>query len=386
MNDNTLKSKKTALMTWYSYPNYGTALQAFALQHVIINLGYENEIICYTPKNINLKSQKGIRVLFARFRRKIDYLLNTPYLSPEQINKFRSFTETELIKSPILFDNSDEEKWNSMYDAFVCGSDQIWSPVNYDSNYFLSFVKNKSKIIAYAPSIGTPFFKSNEIKEKMSKDISCFKYLSVRESSGVKIIKDICGKDATLVVDPTLLISRNEWLDILCKRSIPIECNEQYILCYFLGNAKQYENYVNRISSILHMPVIIIPMFKQQYKSKCVIKNDIDPLEFVSLFANAAYVCTDSYHGVLFSVNFHKRFTAFKRFKDNSSFSQNTRLYSFLKLVGLETRIVDKAGLNDMCLSNINYRDVESNLMKAKRASLSFLKESLLKATSESNI
>lgn len=100
---------------------------------------------------------------------------------------------------------------NMEYDAFVCGSDQIWSPLCYDSKYFLDFVENTDKMIAYAPSIGSTKIDDSIIREKMFQHISRFKHLAVREQQGAELIKKLTGHDAKVVLDPTLLMDAAEW-------------------------------------------------------------------------------------------------------------------------------------------------------------------------------
>ena len=196
-------------MTWYKYKNFGTALQASALYHVIKGLGYAPDLIQYDPKG-SIK-EMSIRSFAKAFLKKIKQVFNGIYLSDERDDLYSEYllkriTETsKCVCYPELYD------LNEFYDAFVCGSDQIWSPLCFDDKFFLSFVHNERKKIAYAPSIGAEKIENPIIKEKMADLIARFSKLSVRESNGVDIIKEMIGQEAKNVLDPTLLLSSSEW-------------------------------------------------------------------------------------------------------------------------------------------------------------------------------
>ncbi len=181
--------KKVALMTWYKYYNYGTALQAVALYNTIKRLGYDVDVINYSPrKNRNYSCDKVYRSIFKMTLNKMKEVLNPSGISCERIKLFNNFvldniTETKPCRSyPELHD------LNKIYDAFICGSDQIWSPLWFDDKYFLSFVDEPQKMIAYAPSMGNNKADDKNLKKEISKNLKRFSNLSVRENDGKKLI------------------------------------------------------------------------------------------------------------------------------------------------------------------------------------------------------
>lgn len=371
---------KTALVTWFHYKNYGTALQAFALQQFIMRLGYDNEIVNYIPQKGKKESPHGfILSLFYRLKRKYHYIQLTPFLNCKAERKFDTFVSDKLLKTPIFVKN-DLPLINDKYTLFICGSDQIWSPANFDPVFFLSFVSDERKLISYAPSIGTPVFDDEKIKNDMMNLIKRFNSISVREWSGKDIIQEYCSISPKVVLDPTLLFDSNFWGNCFDDTEIRNRYrNQKYILCYFLGDYRRYERYVKFIQKKLGYTVVTIPIYKQQYSKKERVLQGVGPEEFVSLVKNASYICTDSFHGVAFAVNFSKEFTAFKRFKDGAKNSQNTRIYSLLNSLELQNRISSNNLPDYLPDEKIDYGFVQEKLLNLRKKSSEYLEKSMKK-------
>lgn len=370
--------KKVGIATWFNN-NYGSVMQAVALRTIIDDLGYESYLINYkAPIKTFSEKRNNINTLLFKLHQKIQYYKITPILSENQRLKFDDFVfETGRISN--LVSNDDEiMRLNNVFDAFVCGSDQIWSPVNYDKFYYLSFVENEKKIIAYAPSIGILTFDNNIVKKEMKYYISRFKYISVREKSGKRFIEKLCGKSPEVVLDPTLLLDNTRWLEFANNEYI---CpSKKYILCYFLGDSKKYNNTIIKLSEHENMDIVVIPFCKQQLNQKNIV-IDIGPKEFITLFANASFVLTDSFHGLAFSLIFRKNFSVFKRFRDEDKHNQNTRIYNLLSLLDLDYKVSDASDSIEMILKSIDYINVESRIETMRCKSLDYLKKSLYYAT-----
>lgn len=375
-----MNKKKIAIMTWYKYKNFGTALQASAIYHIIESLGYNTTLIQYEHKgNINEMSIKS----FAKaLPKKIIQAFNGVYISDERDMLYSEYLYKRVTETKKCVCYSELYDLNEFYDAFVCGSDQIWSPLGFDDKYFLSFVYDKRKMIAYAPSIGTPNIENPIIREKMADLISQFSKLSVRESQGVKIIQELVGKEAKNVLDPTLLLTSTEW-DIFADTDKTNRIDAPYILCYFLGDDRKYLKYVKKLSKTTKLPFYIIPITRKQKEEGHAVPFEVGPSEFVSLIKNAKYVCTDSFHGMAFSINYHIPFFAFKRFANNSCENQNSRIFSLLKLLKLEDRIVDKFNNKNMLTCSFVYADKLLN--EQRELSIKFLQESLADATNSTD-
>ena len=365
-----MENKKIAIMTWYTYNNYGSVLQAYALKEKIKNLGYEKvdfvQYMPYSPR-VNILKRITIRKIKEKFFLKKGF--NKTLLKEKEI-KFNNFRSNYFSLSKKCNNSTELFELNDIYDKFICGSDQIWAPTVYDENYFLDFVSNDSKKIAYAPSIGLPSIENKHIKEKMCNLIKRINYLSVREEQGKRIIKDITGMEACVVLDPTLLFDKTEWNN---KLKLQNKSNK-YLVYYCLRSSKKNLKIAKKIANKLELELRIIPTQILDYKSNNI--ENCSPQEFLKLIFNASMVITDSLHGVLFSINFNIPFIAFKRFKDNN-ISQNSRIYNILKKVNLEKRIYEnniKFFINN---PKIDFSSANKIIEKERKKSIDFLTASL---------
>ncbi len=379
------QNKKIGIMTWFQYHNYGTALQVTALSETIKNMGYEPIVIQYHAKN------KPVSVC----RESIAVSIGTKVVSVIKNSYYKNFScsirekhYNDFYDKYIRFTSrcdllSELQLLNNELDAFVCGSDQIWAPSCFDQHYFLDFVSNDNKKIAYAPSVGLPSIEDEYIKEQIKELTSRISFLSTREESGSKIIADLIGKEVATVLDPTLLLNADEW-NAFCS-DICINENSEYMLVYMLGKNEWQWKEIYRIANELKLNVRVIPVFLKDKNRPGCINNPVGPAEFLSYVKNAAYVCTDSFHGLAFSVNYHKKFTVFERFKVNDKINQNSRIYNLLDLFHLRNRLfVNKSSIK-MVYEQIDYNQVDEYRNIYKEKSMAFLKHSLSSAT-ENNI
>lgn len=379
-------NKKAAIMTWYTYRNYGTALQASALCNIIEKLGYMPSLIQYSPHNYEpIPNKLTIKQFIKKAVKKMRELKNPSYYSDELNNLFTSYLNAHIKETSPCRSYSELYDLNSEYDVFVCGSDQIWAPICYDDKYFLTFVEDTNRMIAYAPSIGTEKISDPYIKDKIRQHISRFKYLSVREKQGATLIEKLTGKNAEIVLDPTLLMSAAEW-DAYAETNKAQKITEkEYIICYFLGDSDKYMNYVRKLSENMKIKFYVIPVTMKQKKSKYTVPFEVGPTEFVSLIRNAKYVCTDSFHGTAFAVNYNIPFSVFKRFSDNDPKNQNSRIFSILELLKLEDRLVDYENKNTVqnCL-DCDFT-IANKLLKEQRKNSFFYLEQALKNSCADN-
>ena len=330
---------KTGIMTWYTYQNYGSALQASALYRAVQNLGYEPFFIQYPPKG-GLPDTTKLHLTKRAFK-KLKSLRNRNYNSVERARLFEEYLSQRTTQSQPCVTYPELYELNDTCSAFICGSDQIWSPICYDSKYFLPFVEDENKMIAYAPSMGSTKITDPIIRERIATHLCRFKHLSVREQQAADLIKGLTGQEAKVVLDPTLLMDASDWdkyIEVGTVKEIDVS---KYIVCYFLGEADKYMGYVRHLAKEMNLPYYVIPVTTRQKSSKNAVPFEVGPAEFVSLIRNAAYVCTDSFHGMAFSVNYGVPFSVFKRFKDNDPKNQNSRIFNLLQKLGLEERLVD---------------------------------------------
>ena len=366
--------KKVAIMTWWHYSNYGTALQVTALSHVIAKMGYETDVIDYIPHGRVVK-QENLQALIKFIYEKICLAINLPYQNDDIQRRFEEYRDEYLTFTPKCQTESDLFLLNDKYEAFVCGSDQIWAPTVFEPKYFLDFVRNNKRKIAYAPSIGVNKFEDEDIIQEFQRLINGFDFISVREKQGQDILKNIFNKNSDLVLDPTLLYDRHQWQELLKIKNYAKK--EKYILCYFLGNNESHWDCVKEIAAKLNLPVKIIPTHKNDLKKTGTVIAGVGPREFTELLANAEFVCTDSFHGVAFSLNFNVNFVAFKRFKDNDKYSQNSRIYNILHLTKMENHLFDTKKAVEDYLQEANFSNSNRILNEYRKKSLSYLKNAL---------
>ena len=337
---------KIGIVTLYRGYNYGTSLQAYALKHFISFLGYETEIV-WSAEGAN----KGRDVRISKILKMLGRCLIHPQLlkhtflayknsfskkiSQQIKTKFLEFANTKLKVKGLsaqqlqLFAESKDTL------AVVCGSDQIWSATgaNIEPLYFLRFVP-QNKRIAYAPSLGTKTVPEYN-KKTLTKYISEIPFVSVREESGAKIIKDLTNKEVPVLIDPTLLL---DWDDSSSK--IPFN---NYIIAYFLDTPSQTAlQSIKNVSDKYNCEIIAFPYKHKVYQQfDNIIYYPAGPQDFIPLIKGAKCVLTDSFHGTIFSVNLQTPFWTFER---NYAIGkgQNDRLISILGKMNLQNHYINK--------------------------------------------
>lgn len=361
-----MMAKKIGIVTWYDRGyNYGSTLQAYAMQMILQKMGYSSEFINFHPERqkISKRTKEVLKRIYL-------YLFNRNVY--ETWEKMDDWIESHLIISE-KYDSYEQLKSKSLkYDAVICGSDQIWNNSSGIINpfYYLQFI-NESKRIAYAPSIARDYIDKN-LQDTFCDYVKGIKYLSIRETQGAELIKNITGREAKVVLDPTLLVDKHEWES---KLSDDYELkNKRYIFCYLLTKNDKHYKAIAELSNKLNIEVVTPTLLNRHDKTS----KNVDFFAFLNLIRYANYVVTDSFHGVAFSLNFCKQFAVFQRFPDSYKETQNSRIYNILNEFGLNDRLVtDNNNLESIIKKNINYEDIKIKLKKKREDSLQYLKNSL---------
>ncbi len=360
---------KIGIATWHYSPNYGGLLQAYALQEIIKRLGYSPEFVNYRP-DLNTSRKRFIRKLKDFYM----MLFRPGIYSNRQL--MYNFISENFSLGKLYYDYNDLcTEADKIYDVGICGSDQIWSNNTGSVNpfYYLDFL-DESKRISYAPSIGYNKIPDNLVKD-FKKYVNKIRFLSIREEKGAEIIKEITGRDAEVVLDPSLLLDNTEWLDEI-KNKKPVSPNEDYILLYILGDNEEQVEYAKQFSRTTGLKLIAIETKYGKVKDLELISGD--PFDFVELINNARYILTDSFHGLAFSINLEKQFVEFKRFRDDEEICQNSRIYNLLEKTNLEDRLISPnqsvSFLND---NRIDYNLVRPLLKEERKKSIEFLSSSI---------
>ncbi len=376
---------KIGILTW-TYSNYGTMLQAYALQNYLKEQGHTVQLINYTPMNENvIKYNKyNINNFMKRIKNKIILINENKKIEALDekfkigMNKRESLFKNFIDKSLPLTENYKIDELfnlNNKFDAFIVGSDQIWSPKYLDGTFFLDFLNDKSRKISYAPSFGVSKL-DIKVQDIIRPWLKSFNYISVREDAGQKIIKNILDKNVPVVLDPTLLYDMNGWNSMIKEEK---HMNKKYILCYFLSNNTYYWEFVKKLKDRLGLDVIVIPNKSLDFDNSYKKEIEVDPFKFVSLIKNSEYVLTDSFHGTIFAINYHKNFLTLARFSDKKKESENSRLKSILSYLDLQERFItdDNSMPSNLYISGIKYNEVEKKLEKRREESKNFIYESL---------
>lgn len=381
--------KKIGIITIVKVNNYGAELQAFALQKKLESKGFQAEIIDYLYyKNWRYKDTKESRpfiplslkdrILYWVKYRAVNFLIEKVFTVfngniRRRLERFSSFHKEysrfskEFRSYPALY----RERMN--YDVYVAGSDQVWNPTACSSiePYFLTFAPERSKKISYASSFGVSFI-AECLHERFRGLLNNIGEISVREESGVQLVKQLTGRDATLVVDPTLLLTSAEWVKY--EKLYP-NMPERYVLIYQLSESEVIIDLAKSISKKRKIPVLRVCKRAFYENQNSGIQNILDagPSEFLWLIHNAEFIITNSFHGTAFSVNYHKPFfTVLSDKKKN-----NARMESLLRTLKLQSRLVyeesygsDDIGLN---VDNIFTIEVDNRLNELREGSLKFL-------------
>ena len=349
---------KAGIITFINTINYGAALQAYALQESVEALGIEAEVIQYTNAAIE-KKEKNIGFT------SVKSLIKKIVMGAGIRNKTRAFQKYEdqnIHRGAKLTPNSVDEV-NALYDFFITGSDQVWnmSITQEDWNYFLSFVSNPQKKIAYAPSFGNDIFpeKDYTIASEYIADISA---LSVREESGQTLIQKIAQKNAAVVLDPTLLLNKKDWENRISFRPQL----KHYILVYFPNDKNRVFEFVGRLQQKTNLPVVYLSISPKPQRGVTTI-YDASPDEFLGWILYADYVVTGSFHGTAFSLNFEKQF-----FYEPSG--AGSRIDNLVRLTSTEDRRIDNRTVLEY---NINYAQVSPKLDDERQKSKRWLKNAL---------
>ncbi|WP_321995063.1 polysaccharide pyruvyl transferase family protein [Clostridium butyricum] len=308
---------KIGIITFHAAENFGSALQAFALEKVLMKNNYIPEIIDFILES-DMKQYRLFRRHLYKHRPKA-FLGDLIYYSRNLKRRynFKSFKNKHLqVSSKQFYSGKDDLRGlNSEYDAFVCGSDQIWNlncTNGFVSEYFLTFVDSSKKKISYAPSMPTKV--SSKYYGDLKTSIENLNSISVREKQTIGYLQDTVGVKTEIVqvVDPTLLIDSNSYVENFGIK----KKNEKYIFVYILGDSeinKSIIDMANQTSNQTGMKIkyVFIRSIKEFKKAEYLL--GCGPVEFLDAIYNASYVITDSFHATVFSVHFHVPFCVFPR-------------------------------------------------------------------------
>ncbi|MGL5822885.1 MAG: polysaccharide pyruvyl transferase family protein [Sarcina sp.] len=351
---------KIGILTFHKAYNYGAVLQAYALQKSFTKVGVDCELIDYMNKKLletytikSLRKTNGIK-------EKIKWILT----NKDKIilgKNFEHFFKYHYNLSNFKYNENNINECEKKYDKIVVGSDQVWNNTlqGNDKNFFLGFMEDNKKKYSYAASFG-----SKEINLKLEdiNSLKGFQKIFVREKNVIPKLKEY-GLKAEQVLDPTLLLNKDEWKTLVKD----IRCNDKnYILVYKVADTPNLVKFSNELAKNKNKKIVYID---STYKKYINMKNKktLSPLEFVSYFINADIVVTSSFHGVAFSINLEKEFYYDL---DNRANNNNSRLESLIDNLGIKKRNIG----DEISFAKLDYAIISKRLEDERIMSLNNLK------------
>lgn len=340
---NSFGKKIGIISLYYKTYNYGAQLQSYALVKVLCKMGYDAE-----------------QIQFKWFENYVEDAYMNMSINQEEFKKFSE----NIPHSDVIYTPENIMKTNDCYNVFISGSDQVWGEGigiagSATSMMALSFVNEENRKISYAASMGGYLESNNSLPLKET--IKRLNFISMREKSAAVQLEREIGRKVESVLDPTLLLKETDWEEISC---VP-ETDKEYILVYNIGLNKNVDELASRIAS----------------EHNCEVKNlayekgmKVGPLEFIGLIRNAKFVLTDSYHGTIFSILFHKQFLTFAFDNLEGNRSRNTRIEDLLDTLKLKDRYIKNRFASEKDLyGTIDYDMVEIKLRDERNRSIDFL-------------
>lgn len=373
--------KKVGILTVHRLPNWGSALQGYALQKVVESLGFECECINYKyPNSWHIKKGSWIQAR-PGIKRKIGVLLGMR--APFLLSMVESFVKKEIKESKEYNSFEDIHSDPPIYDIYISGSDQIWNwkSMCADSTYLLDFAPDDRLKISYSSSFSVSYIPEN-LKKMYVNNLLRYKSLSVRESNGCKIIKQLLGKNIPIVLDPTLLINKTQWSFLAKKAKWKCELPSKFILSYLLDYTFDPRPAMTlllyKLQEIYKCPVIMIGRNNDIFKGdkfKMPISQGIGVYEFLWLVEHATVVASSSFHGTAFAINMGTPFISLIEKEEQ----EDDRIKSLLASVGLtENLVTTTSNFHNMKIDGTYDVDcVESKLDSLREKSIKYLQKNL---------
>lgn len=372
--------KKIGIITFSNSTNYGGVLQSVALSYTLRKLGMEPiNITCqkmpsawnspkkYVRRRVRLYGSKGIKAKI-RICGGVGktFFSNVHYFSAKsKIRNFQKFINENLTVTQYYETDIQLKNICCSFDAYILGSDQVWNNSftdnRFKSIYFLEFVPKSIPCYSYAASAGGE--KSDSYILEIIQRTRDFVGITVREKSLEEHMKRLGCEKVNTVLDPTLLLSREEWINFEKK---PKKIPKHYILVYYLERSSGNDPVIKKIAERYDLPVIDIMPDYRKAGYRRVIDNTAGPAEFLYYVHHADFVITNSFHMTVFSIIFGRKFVALKRT------GQESRIHDLLQQVNMSSRFIDD--VDDCGVIDEHVNSYEKNLKKYMMDSIDYLK------------
>ena len=367
---------KLALLSFHTAANYGASLQAYAFERFLSDKGFDCEYINYVNASraheYSMSWHIWDSLRHGKIKNAIAYALGSPFMTLRKW-RFNNFYKKNLRKTGQVYKLSEEAaSLNDEYDYFLVGSDQVWNPIcnGDDAAFLLDFVKDGKKRISYSSSFGMSEI-DDAHKEVYRKNFEQFKALAVRETIGQKLIKDLTGRESELVLDPVLLLTKEQWMDIMPKKVK----KERFIFSYtnrdsqtrdFFKTGYKFDGRKHYVLSRYTRPQDFInPQTRVKY---C-----MSPEDFLFVINNADLVVSASFHCIAMSVILNRQFVAFITGDEG----KDERILNLLRTLHLEDRVFHNGMTVEEIEKPIDYYVVNNKIEEMKKTSVAYLMSTL---------
>ncbi len=366
--------KKLGIITYHRVRNFGSVLQAFGLYKYLENQGYNTEIIQYEPEGHRTRKE-FFGVPNTSLIKKVIYLLASFPMRTKLHFIYKKFRKKHLKMSDhIYFSKHDFIEKKCKYDVYITGSDQVWNSRYNALNdtigyaYYFDFTEDEEKRIGYSVSFGEESLDMSA-NPKISQLVNRYSHIGVREKSGLAKLESLGFNHAVHTIDPTLLLTKNDWAELFEDTKI----KEPYLLIYDpqRADSEKFKEYALYIAKRYGLKIVKI---SKEYIKPAWVDIVIYPSvnQWLTLVNNADYVLTNSFHGIAFCVNFQKEFCCIR------ANSANNRVTEFLDFMNLNDRFVTTIEECENNLSKkIDYSDVSERISKLRNESCEYLKTAI---------
>ena len=365
-------TKKLGIISYNIYgnfTNYGSALQSWALSKAIEKCGSTSVLVDYCP-TIHL-DKNILNPLEKMWDQDEESIRNTTLTLPaieENYYKFEEFFTNRFNRTTTKYNYQNfEEITQEELDGFICGSDTIFcidESKGFDDGYFANYPIMKNHSVSYAASFGDTKISEDEFIE-LNKNLKNFKALGLRENRMVSYVSDHTDVPVQKTIDPTLLLNPDEYAEITSDRMI----EEKYLLLYTRRYNAKMQRYAEEMARKNGWKIVEISLRATNAEKGHIMMYKAGVEEFLSLVKNAEYVVTNSFHGLMFSVQFKKQFAIFSRETGDSKIAEA------LELFGLKDHLL--TDYQDNILNVDDYDTVHARIAEARESSMEFLKKEL---------
>ena len=328
---------KAGMITFLRNGNYGSLLQAWALQQTVLELGWEAEFLDYAPgageklRNL-LRAGNSPKLLLEGIRKR-----QAGSEAARRLAELRDFRQRALRLTAPCGSGAALRQAAADCDLLLCGSDQIWSPVWLNEAYFFAWAPPEKRRAAYACSLGVTEIRRRHKAEKMRRWIAPFAAVSVREEAGAKALRQLLPEKNGIAVmpDPVFLRTREQWLELAVKPRRTEAC----LFCYFIGSRPDYWEKARAMAAEHGWRLVVSPVTAEACEAIAggAAESGLRPEEWLGEIAGAAHVLTDSFHGAAFAALLGTPLTVLRRYRDGDPESKNSRLEQLQANLGAES-------------------------------------------------